>query len=209
MKTFHEVAYVKEGNKTVGYPLREGRVVDSMAPIVYYDMSQFDEAVKRNEVQYFQWDGSKSVVKYTDEELKILKKAKFKPYVGKEYKDNDMHFRIKDVRFFLNGGVVFKIVAVHKIPLAGSVISVMAVGNPVYLQALVRKLNERRISTSRAGVNWITFSASLLVLQKTGLVEEIKQSFVVDTLELTKSRTLPVRVNKNEVAVKEVISTFL
>lgn len=94
MKRFHEVAHVKEGNKRVGYFLKQGDVTQ-VGAWYYCSQEDFCKLVRQHQVQYFEPDSSgMPYIVYSDEELAVLRtfNADNAAYTGKDYWKYDMSF---------------------------------------------------------------------------------------------------------------------
>ena len=91
MKRFHEVALVKDGNKHVGFLLKDGRTYE-VVPYFYVTKEEFEKLVKENQVQYLVWDNGLKI-KYSDfenEELRNLQMFRY-PVSLKDYYKSEVH----------------------------------------------------------------------------------------------------------------------
>lgn len=91
MKLYHEVAVVKDGNKRVGWLLKEGPVQAQPADLVFVTEEEFKSLVKNDKVQCFVVENNQLKIKYSDEELAMFKKLKIKDSCYSNLKDYLSH----------------------------------------------------------------------------------------------------------------------
>lgn len=102
MKKMHQVAHIKEGNKRIGYILKEGDP-RNYSPWYLCDEETFIRAVSSNQIQYFVADAQGNpIVSYTQEEMVLINQLKSVPYTGKEYWSRDVSFKKSSIDFMTN-----------------------------------------------------------------------------------------------------------
>lgn len=92
MKPYHEVAVVKDGNKRVGWLLKEGPVQVQSAYLVFVTEEEFKSLVKNDKVQCFVIENGQLKIKYSDEEIAMFRKLKISDSYSnlKDYLSHDM-----------------------------------------------------------------------------------------------------------------------
>lgn len=78
MKPYHEVAIVKDGNKRVGWLLKEG-LSNSPNPVFFVTEDYFNTLVKNNMVQHFVWKNSGLAISYDVDEINYFKRKGISP----------------------------------------------------------------------------------------------------------------------------------
>lgn len=91
MKPYHEVAVVKDGNKRVGWLLKEGPVQAQPADLIFATEEEFKSLVKNDKVQCFVMENNQLKIKYSDEELAMFKKLKINDSCYSNLKDYLSH----------------------------------------------------------------------------------------------------------------------
>ena len=106
MKKMHQVAHIKEGNKRIGYILKEGDP-RNYSPWYLCDEETFIRAVSNNQIQYFVADAQGNpTVSYTQEEMLLVNQLGSLPYTGKEYWSRDISFKKSSIDFMTNNKAV-------------------------------------------------------------------------------------------------------
>lgn len=95
MKQLHELAFIVEGGCQVGTILGNGMKTPKGQLAKIVDNLEFIRLISENRVQYFQLEAGQPIIRYTDEELRQLKKE---PLYGQEYFDNDIKFNNESFR---------------------------------------------------------------------------------------------------------------
>lgn len=108
MKKFHEVAVVKDGNKRVGFLLKEGGA-STVTPVQYVSEDKFKKLVSANLVQYFvpsTCDRGYDLG-YTNEEMANLPPIYNKISNIKDYFKYDMVLRYEELIRAIKGGIPY------------------------------------------------------------------------------------------------------
>lgn len=123
MKPLHEIATIVNGTEIVGMLLGEGMKTPRGKIAKVVNNVEFAKLVSQNKVQYFQTVNGVPVVKYTDEELKKVKKAKAVFY-GEEYFNNDIRLNIEG--FYKNDSLSISIITYQEmfgVPICAALIA--------------------------------------------------------------------------------------
>lgn len=117
MKPYHEIGHIKDGNKRVGFVIKQGGIADESDWIVLQE-NQFCEYVRRGLVQYFEWDSTKNnyMVKYSDGEIALIRKMGSEPKDKGEYFKSDVCMQIRYLQKASTGEkILFLPMAIHRI----------------------------------------------------------------------------------------------
>lgn len=205
MKMYHEVAYIKDGNKTVGYIVKEGDV-RSINPYRIMNKEQFTRAVSQNLVQYFQIENGSAVVKYTDEELSVLRKYNFPVYTGNKYRQNDIHFRVDDINELVNNGVgILNMLGIMQVPmLKMPLVSGLLFAPKNMVERFIQVFSNDPqcklfLMTLQNGGNWINISLPLAVWEKDTAVKSFLQQTCTPRVgNITKKKTITTNVTVSD-----------
>lgn len=205
MKMYHEVAYIKDGNKTVGYIVKEGDV-RSINPYRIMNKEQFTRAVSQNLVQYFQIENGSAVVKYTDEELSVLNKYKFPALMGNEYRQNDIHFRADDINELINNGRgILNMLGVMSVPLIKvPVVSGLLFAPKNVIERFIQVFSNDPqcklfLMTLQNGGNWVNLGLPLSTWERNTAVKIFLQRTCTSRIgNITKKKSLVTNVGVSD-----------
>lgn len=128
MKKYHEVGVIMDGNKRVGFVMKDATAGKS-SPYMLASLEQFCSTVKRGLVQYFVWDDSKDTYKieYSQEEMRDYTRVGMQPITDmKQYFMYDVHFKKSYVDEVVSGkGILVMPIMCFKAPLVGNVATVV------------------------------------------------------------------------------------
>ena len=214
MKRYHEVAHIKDGNKIVGYIVKEG-LAEHNTPYRIMNLEQFTKAVQADIVQYFVYKNGRLMIQYTDEEKVYMSQRNFPLYTGKEYYAEDISYTQQDINGLLqNGKGILKLYALMDTPYVGRCVSFTLFAPKDSVRSFNNLLTEQNVYRSVFGAsvksdgNWISLALPVTDFSEDILGSKMKSWYKIDTKELFKKRAVVIPgIIRDEEVIKETLKS--